>query len=59
MTTWAMDSLRLHPPLMEADEAVRPGPRKTTGPVLMGDLLTAPGGTPALLVHWDKGKDPD
>lgn len=59
MTTWASDFPQLLPPGIGADEAVRPEPRKTTGPVLMGDLLIAPGGTPALLVHWDKGKDPD
>lgn len=43
-----------------ADARTAPAPRqRPRGPVLIGDLLSAPGGRPLLLSHWDAADEPD
>ena len=45
------------PPKDEA--ATRPAPKVRSGPVFIGDILTASRGRPTLLINWKADSDPD
>ncbi|MEM6637611.1 MAG: hypothetical protein AAF667_17155 [Pseudomonadota bacterium] len=41
------------------DTTTGPKKRPYRGPVMMADILVAPGGRPALLAHWEDATDID